>query len=340
MPPGGGAPTSTTTTVNEWSPEQQRLLGPITDRAAQFLNQSLSAPRPVKKRPNAAIKSSWDWAKEGLRPVMTAAKGGLDTVRNNTTQMGNTGREGLGGLMDAGGYGVSGLGQIIGGIGGAQDANEFLMSGALLDPRSNPVLAAQTAAATRPVFEGLRDVALPAVRSEFLGGDMFGSSRQGIAEGRAIEGALEQAGDIATQLQMNNFDKGLGAMISSAGNTLSAGVNATGQGLGALGTGTGQALNSMMQGLQLTPALSNLAFLPGQVMNAIGMQKQGLREGIRAEQNQIRMIEQMLPYMQAQQVANLAFGMGNGSSVATSQNAQPNPMMQGLGAMMMLPLMF
>ena len=126
-------------------------------------------------------------------------------------------------------------------IQGAQGAGQFLTDPGLLSPESNPYLAQTAQAAGRPIMQALTEQILPNIRGGAIGAGQFGGSRQGIAEGIASRGALQQLGDISS----NIFSQ------------------AYGQGLGALG-----------QGLSLAPQTAGLGFLPGQAFQEIGAQQQ------------------------------------------------------------------
>lgn len=129
-------------------------------------------------------------------------------------------------------------------ISGAQSANQFLL-GDVLNPASNPFLAASARAATQPIFEGLTQNILPAIRGEAALTGNVGSSRQGIAEGLAAQGAQRTAGDISTNIFSGGF---------------------------------GQGLNALIQGLQLAPQSAQFGLLPSQIQQQVGGQRRELRQ--------------------------------------------------------------
>lgn len=96
-------------------------------------------------------------------------------------------------------------------------ASNWLLSGAALDPNSNPALRGTIDAATRPLFENLTQVALPQIRSDALGTGNMGSSRQGIAEGLAIKGTQDAAGDAASKIAFQGYNAGLDSMNRALG---------------------------------------------------------------------------------------------------------------------------
>lgn len=114
--------------------------------------------------------------------------------------------------------------QALGAVGG-QDAlgnagagfSNWLFSGAALDPNSNPALQGTIDAATRPIFQGLTEQVLPALRGESRTNGVFGSNRQGIAEGLASRGALSSAGDASSNIAYQGYQQGLQAMMQNLG---------------------------------------------------------------------------------------------------------------------------
>lgn len=96
-----------------------------------------------------------------------------------------------------------------------QGAN-FLTSTDLLDPSSNPYLAQSAEAAIRPVTQALTEQWLPNVRSDAILNRGYGGDRQGIAEGIALRGAAQSAGDVSSRMFSDAYQRGL----STIGNNL------------------------------------------------------------------------------------------------------------------------
>lgn len=341
MPPSGG--TSTTTTTQQLGPEQKQLINLALPKAREYASQDLEL------FPGSTIAGPNSLQRQGRSDVLGTARGPVRDLSNRslataeafTTSGTQQGLEGVDNLLGAGSLGGAGLGGLLADYASGTPGRRFIESGALLDPASNPVLGMQTEAALRPITTRLTEEVLPGIRSEFVGNNMFGNSRQGIAEGRAVDSFLQEAGDIATGLQMNNFNQGLGAMLSSLNAGRSAATSATGAGLGAGEAGTGQALNSAIQGLSLSPSLAQLSLLPGLTTEGVGRAYQQEEQARLSERANRFMTEQMLPIMQAQDIANLAFGIGGGSSTSTgSQQPGFSPLQTGLGLMMSLPFLF
>lgn len=131
------------------------------------------------------------------------------------------------------------------GIGSALGGGQFLTSGAVLDPRTNPYLAQTATEAIRPIFEGLTQNILPGIRGGATQAGQVGSSRQGIAEGLAAQEAIRQAGGISGDI----FSRGYG-----------------------------QGLQSLIQGLSLAPQTAELGLLPSRILSGIGGQRRQLTQ--------------------------------------------------------------
>lgn len=292
MSMGGG--TSHTTTTQELSPEQRKLIEPIIPIATQYLKN------PPKQYAGSGIV--------GFNPLQQQAQQMTINAANSMMPQ---------------------MGQIPGQISGMQGQynkllgqNNFLTSGAVLRPGSNPALRGAIDAATRPTIENFNRQILPGLKEDAISSGGFGGTRQGIASGIAAGDASKTIGDIAAQMANTNYQAGLGAMSQGFGNAQ--GMLAGQQQL------TGNTGNMMSQTL-----------LPGQLKEAVGTQQQQMQQQLLSEKVQKYVNEQMIPFSVAQDVASMAFGMPGGSTHSTS--SQPgNPMMgiqAGMGALSMLPML-
>lgn len=179
-------------------------------------------------------------------------------------------------------------------VGTAGTGNQFLSSGAVLSPGSNPALQGHIDAATRPITETLLEQALPAVRSGAIANGQFGSSRQGIAEGLATGRAAQAVGDTAAKVANQGYQSGLDAMV---------------------------------KGQSLAPAIAGSQALPGLTTSGVGDVRQALAQaGLSSE-----MQSQLLPLLFGKELAGIAAGIPGGSTTTTASTAQPNTLMQGLG---------
>ena len=332
--PGGGGTTNTVST-QKLAPEQRALLKSVIPVAKEH------AETPVELFPESTIAdfnplqqaARQDIAETAVGPVDQLSNQSIDTVRQLSG--GSTpGQFGAMELLQAGRQAGPALGELLGDFQSGQAGREFIQSGALLDPATNPVLGAQTSAAIDPIAQELTQRILPGIRSNFVGNNMFGSSRQGIAEGQAIDSFVREAGDIATGLQANNFNQGLEAMTQMLSGGRDAAVSATGQALGAGEAGTQAFLDTALQSLALSPSLAQLAFLPGMTLEGLGESQRSMDQARLSEEAERFTTEQMLPFLQAQDVAQLAFGLGGGSAVTSAnQNAAFDPVGTLLGGL-------
>ena len=337
MPTGGGS--SRTVSTQELAPEQRELLGMIMPTVRDYARQDLEL------FPESTIAGPTGTQVAARNDILNTATGQIDplsdqsiaTARSLMESGGAGGTFGTGQLLGTGVQGRDTLGGIFNDFQRQQGSRDFLASGALLDPATNPVLAAQTEAALRPITENLTRDVLPGIQSDFVGGNMFGSSRQGIAERGAINDYLTTAGEIATNLQANNFNQGLAAMLDTTGRATGAATSGAGTAVQAGQAGTGLALDSAIRSMMQGGDLAELAFMPGMTQEAIGAMQQQENQARISEEAQRFTTEQMLPFLQAQDIANLAFGIGGGSAITdASQSPAFDPVGTGLGGLMAL----
>ena len=200
-------------------------------------------------------------------------------------------------------------------VGGAAGANQFLTSGAALDPNLNPGLRGTIDAATRPIWQGLTEQVLPNIRGSAAVGASgtpsanYGGSRQGIAEGIATRGAETAAGDVAQKTAFGGYQTGLDAMLRAMG---------------------------------LAPGTAASQAIPGLSQSAVGAERQAQEQkGLTAEQ-QAGQFDWMLPYIRAQALTGAAAGTGGGTNISTGppppQSSTANQVIGGgMVAASMLP---
>ncbi len=170
----------------------------------------------------------------------------------------------------------------------AAQAQQFAL-GPVLFPESNPALRAATDAAIRPITEQFTQSVLPNIRQGAITAGGFGGSRQGIAEGAASQAFLRQVGDTSAQIQSEAF---------------------------------GQGLDLFGRSLFAAPGTAQLALLPTQLQEAVGIQQQQQQQNLLTEQAQKFVNKQLIPFAAAQDVAGLAFGFGGGTATSTTTGAQ------------------
>jgi hypothetical protein len=87
------------------------------------------------------------------------------------------------------------------------------LSGPAMDPNSNPYLAQYADAATKPLYQNLTEQVLPQIRGQAMGSGMFGSNRQGIAEGLATQRTAQAAGEVTSGIYNEAYGQNLDAMV-------------------------------------------------------------------------------------------------------------------------------
>lgn len=160
--------------------------------------------------------------------------------------------------------------------------------GPVLDPASNPALAAAAEGATRPIFRALTEKALPAIRGGAIQAGQLGGTRQGIAEGLAVGRTSEAALDATSKLFSENFQSGLDLFGKS---------------------------------LALAPQTLQLGTFESNVLGAVGGQDRALEQAIRDEEVNRFIFEQNQPSNKLAQFANLVSGNfgAEGSSITTQE---------------------
>lgn len=253
---GGGGENLTQTSSVQLSPEQQQISNLAFPFAQQFGEQALQLPT------GSGVA--------GFAPAeLQAQQGALDVASQSQL--------------------------------GAQAAGQLsnILSPGFLSPDSNPFLAQQGQAVTEGVTENLLRNILPALRSgaSVQGGPFSGgSSREGIAQGLAAQGASAEIARALAGLQAQNFQTGLGAQV---------------------------------QGLGLSPQIQAGQLFGSGVQGAVGAQQRGLEQAQLGEQQQRETLQQLLPLLQSQQLFGLLAGTPGAEGVTSVQGATP----EGPGAL-------
>lgn len=171
----------------------------------------------------------------------------------------------------------------------------------MLNPNQYLMPVAQSVA--RTATENLTENILPQIRSgaTSAGGQYSGgSTRQGLAEGRAVQGTSREIADSIAKMFLQNYQSGLSGLQSAV-------------------QGTG---NVMQQQL-----------FPSAIMQQIGGQEHAMDQAELNEMIQRFYTEQDLPLLQSQQLLGLVSGMPGATGVSTVQGAQPQTggLQQALG---------
>ena len=171
----GGSKGGTTTTTQNLSPEQKRLLGFVMPVAEGYFDgsggvnaTSYPGPRVVGQNPLESL-------------------GGMMAVEGALGNIGQASNQTLGGLG-------------------------FLASGDVLDVNRNPGLAGAINAAVRPLTENYTETVLPGIRSSAIMTGGFGSNRGEINERLAGRDYERQVADTSATMANQAYQSGLDAM--------------------------------------------------------------------------------------------------------------------------------
>lgn len=268
---GGGGGTSTQySQVQNYSPEEVARRTRLMDEAEGIYGRTRSnvvgSPYPgsVPVGPSAATQAGWGMLQESI-PRIGALAGG------------------------AGGAAMRGTGEDI------------------LYADSNPYLQSWINAAIRPIQNQFLDAGgiLSGIRGSSMdAGGQGTSTRQGIAEGIATARALQEMGDISSEMA---------------------------------GAGYGQGLEHQARMSALAPAIQAMQTAPGQVAGAVGTQQEGYAQQLADYEAAARMWGLDREWAALQPWANIVFGAGSGGSTSTATTALPrgNQFQNALGAAMM-----
>lgn len=186
----------------------------------------------------------------------------------------------------------------------AAGTNQYLSSGAFLDPGTNPYVQNAVKAATDPIFQNLAQNTIPGQQGTAAAGSgvNYGGSREGVAEGLATQGAQRAAGQV-------------GAGIEE--------------------TALGQGLTATNQAIAQAPTTAASLTQPGAVTSAVGdVQQQQAQNVLNATQQQ-QLMAQLWPLLQSQYLTQAAAATPGGSASTvgeTTQQAAPWQIAAGLMA--------
>lgn len=113
------------------------------------------------------------------------------------------------------------------------------------DPTQSPFFAQSLQASYNPFIRNFMQNIIPGIRSQAVGVGRAGSGREGIAQGMATQGLLQQLGDMTSQMGQNAYNTGAQ------------------QRLGALG---------------LLPQIMQSQLAPAEVMQGVGGQQQAMNQ--------------------------------------------------------------
>ncbi len=313
---GMGGGTSTTTTTQELSPEQRKLIEPVIPIAQDYLKN------PPKQYQGSSIAGFDPLQQQAQQMTINAANSMIPVTSQIPQQLQNLTQGAIGTAGASMAQGAQGNQQLQGMLNGP--GMNFLTSGAVLDPNSNQYLQRAIEGATQPIVQNFQNTVLPGITQEAVASGGFGGTRQGIAEGLAAQGMQQQIGNVASTMMNQNYQNGLNVMQGSLGQQITGqlgGQQAQQQAI----QGAQSGINTASGLLQNTGNILKQTNVPAEAIAAVGGQNQAMSQAQLSEQVQKYINEQLIPFATAQDVAAMAFGMPGGSTKSVS-TAPGNPM--------------
>jgi hypothetical protein len=210
-----------------------------------------------------------------------------------------------------------------------------LTNESIWNPAANPALNAAIKAAQRPVYENYAEQILPNLRGSAITAGGFGGSRQGIAEGIS-GGKTSQAGaDIASKMANEQYANNLAAMMQAYGINTNALTTTNQQNISGenarYATNQDNLLRSIGMAPQIQSAITTAAYAPYLAQMGYGDVLQQQDQATKAAAVQAYNYDQMAPFLQAQEIMSLAQGFPGGTTTATGNVPQANPLVRGIG---------
>lgn len=176
-----------------------------------------------------------------------------------------------------------------------QSANAlgFLLNPSILSPDSNPYLKASGDAIQGNMTDNLLNRVLPGIRSgaSMTGGPYSGgASKEGISTGLAVKDTAKQSGDALTNLYSGAYGQGLQTMLGA---------------------------NAQVPGSQAAQ------LFPSSVYSAVGADQRAMNQANLDSTNSLAQLQQMLPFLKAQDLMSLIQGMPGGTAVSKTTGSAP-----------------
>lgn len=167
---------------------------------------------------------------------------------------------------------------------GAQGANNELLQAT--DVTNNPALEGAMTAATRPLIDQFQNAGGPmsTIRNNSVATGGYGGSRQGIAEGLAMQGLQNKVGDIRQTMMSEAYGQGLDAQGQAVKN---------------------QAMVNMMMSQ------------PGEILGRAGAQQEGYQQTQENYNAAARDYAKNYQWEPLQNFANIIYGGSNGTTSTT-----------------------
>jgi hypothetical protein len=238
---GGGS--STTTTVQSLSPQQAELFNLTSPIFKSYIDKSGPTVAP--------------WQGQTMAPFNDLQSVGQQMVLSNA----------VGPVNDA--------------VTSVMKGTDFLTSGAVLKPESNPGLSGALDAATRRITDNFSQQIMPQIRDEAVLAGGYGGSGQGIASGLAAKAATQTVADTSASMINDNYKAGLDAMV---------------------------------KGLAFAPQSIAQGSVPGATVGAVGDVRQAQQQAGINDMISNYYTKTFFPLTLAEEIAGIAMGMPGGST--------------------------
>ena len=183
-------------------------------------------------------------------------------------------------------------------------ANPFLSA-------TNPWLNAAVQAAAVPTLQELTNTILPSISDKAISADNLGNSREGLAQGLAIQGAQRAIADESAKMYSQGYGQDLAAYGQHYGQNLQA---------------EAQGRASQERALGLLPTLARVAQIPSQITGAVGTENQQLAQAQINALMQRYNYQQSLPYKKLQAYSQIINGLNGGGYGTATQGSHQNSM--------------
>jgi hypothetical protein len=180
----------------------------------------------------------------------------------------------------------------------ANTGMNFLTSGQVLDPKSNPYLTDAINAAIRPITENYTQTVLGSIRDNAQLAGAYGYNRQGLEDAAAGSNYMKQVGDTASTMSSANYQAGLDAMSRS---------------------------------MAFAPGVQQMLYTPGAAVAGVGQQQQQQSQAQIDAAVQKFYQQQYLPLSLAEEIAGIAYGNPSGSVTSTGQGGGTSGLQSALG---------
>lgn len=280
---GGGGTSTTTTAVPSWQePYLQNIYG---------LAQGQSE-KPIQYYPGTTVA--------GFTPEQTAAQ----TATTNRSLLGNP-------LVP------QAQGELSKTMGGEYFGREYVnplsqaetnktISGAYLDPNTNPWLAKTYETAAKDVAKTFGQVTMPMISKEAGAAGMWGGAREGVAKGAALTGFSENLADLATKIYAPAYETERGRQVGAT------------ESAQALANQQYQAERARQTAaVTQAPALAEADYSDIAKLAAVGQEKQAMNQAQIDAALKAWEFSQMEPWQRMGMYSNLITGDVGGTTLST-----------------------